>query len=164
MYLFNKRSLVRNFKLFLISLGIKRIKSFDEILNLVKTSYDLECVLASFKYISDRKGGLDHWKDNERFIKEGGGDCEDFALLVHNVLERKGFITTLFILSGKRKNSSHAICYFKKDRDEGVFSNSKREVLRNFNIDVYSRNEGYRKYRIVDLEETSLGFMDIRPI
>jgi hypothetical protein len=165
MYLFNKRSIARNFKLFLVSLGIKRIKKLSEILDLVDNSFDMECILAGFEYIPDRRGGLDEWKSNWRFIADGGGDCEDFALLVYKVLQDKGFFVTIYILAYNDKTKdSHAVCYFKKDRDEGVFSNHRRDTFRDFNIEKYCRFYGFDKYRVVKIEEMQQDFIDVKPI
>ena len=34
---------------------------------------------------------LDDWKSPEEFLKDGGGDCEDYAVFVQEILERNGY-------------------------------------------------------------------------
>jgi len=122
--------------------------SYDSIREYCKNSSRLEYAFEEFDYQSDVLP-RDHWKIPEQFVADGGGDCEDFAIIVYLILRSHGFETKIY--KAWNKNSAHAICWFKKGRDEGIFSNHRRTYYKNFRIqEDYVEPSKYTSHRVID--------------
>ena len=62
------------------------------------------------KYISDTKEE-DSFKSPEQTVKDGGGDCEDFARLSHYLLSKWGYDSKIIAIY--RPKGNHAVTVFK---------------------------------------------------
>src|SRR5262249_47096383 len=51
----------------------------------------------------------DSLQDPETFLRRKSGDCDDFASLVSNVLNRRGYKTKLVVIMMERE--THVVCY-----------------------------------------------------
>ena len=88
----------------------------------VKTPETLEVWLQEFTYQSDAD---DYWKSPEETIKDNGGDCEDYAILVDMVLSDFGYDITIVALYFSDKASEHTIAILKIDGYYTIFSNNE---------------------------------------
>ena len=70
---------------------------------------------ANLRYKTDRTSA-DEWKEPELTLKDGTGDCEDFALLAIAYLNLSG-VQDDFILgvSPRYRNNGHVVCFFRTD-------------------------------------------------
>jgi hypothetical protein len=65
--------------------------SFDELVSTFKTAKDVENYMhGHFKWKKDRSGA-DSLKSVQRFMRDSGGDCEDFAYFIATCLQRLGY-------------------------------------------------------------------------
>lgn len=117
---------------FLLLFGAVNIQNFDEVKNFVQNSKQMEQVTHQLKYISDGEERLNSCKPPEKTLSDGGGDCEDFAILVFETLKEKGYDVALFFCYNEKEG--HAICWYRKGKDEGYFSNQYRYQRKNFSI------------------------------
>ena len=62
-------------------------------------------------------------------------------------LQEHGYNTKIFVLSNSE--SAHAICWFRKGKDEGIFSNQFCHYYKDFNLECYLDETPYRKARVV---------------
>jgi len=51
-----------------------------------------------FQRDEDQFGEIDHWQSPEEFLQRRVGDCEDYALLAHALLQRNGIESYVFSL------------------------------------------------------------------
>jgi transglutaminase-like putative cysteine protease len=90
----------------------------------IQTVDDLALWLSSEFTYQAEKG--DHWKYPSETIADKGGDCEDFAILVQDVLRELGIKSHIFIIIHNNRKNAHAMTMFK-DRNGYIhyFSNNK---------------------------------------
>jgi len=89
-----------------------------------KTVVDLNsCIkwLNTFEYQEDI---TDYWKSPEETVRDNGGDCEDFGILVDYVLKKLGYNTTILALYFSDGDSGHIITIVKIDGHYTFFSNN----------------------------------------
>ncbi|MFC2140535.1 TolC family protein [Candidatus Auribacterota bacterium] len=66
------------------------------------------------------------WQSAEETIQKGTGDCEDYAILAHEVLKALGFTPhILSVLPESKKKAGHVICTFKWKDYWWYFDNHK---------------------------------------
>jgi hypothetical protein len=136
--------------LFLLLFGLGDIHNMQFLLNYADTSYKVESVLCQYSYISDEYVE-DEWKTPMKFIEDGGGDCEDFALMVKRLLEDKGYELRVYILSTSEDvEPPHCIIAYKKGKDIGYFSNRKRFPLKDFDIDKVCKQYRYKTWMLFE--------------
>ena len=84
--------------------------SFDDLRYLrVNSPFDISRIVRErVSYRSDR-GAHDSWKAPEVTWRERGGDCEDFALLVHHVSRMHGIDSEIVIAEGEGRRPGHAV-------------------------------------------------------
>jgi hypothetical protein len=75
---------------------------------------------SEFKYVGEVP---DRWQKAEETINLRQGDCEDFALLAHEVLGRLGVESRVYILKFKGLQQMHAVCVFEDKGFYSMFSN-----------------------------------------
>ena len=70
------------------------------------------------KYKEDRTAA-DEWKEPHTTLKDGTGDCEDYAILALEVLKRMG-VQDVFLLGVSRKSRSlgHVVAFFRVSKDQ----------------------------------------------
>ena len=78
--------------------------------------------LQRYKYIAE-KG--DHWKTPIEFLNDGGGDCEDFAKFVIDVLVRIQKLKEARFIAYYTSKEGHAICVFPYRNSYSIFSNNQ---------------------------------------
>ena len=68
-----------------------------------------------FAYETDQRqfGNQDHWQTPEEFMKNGKGDCEDFARFAYELLKLNGYEAYLLNIYGG--HYSHTVCVFKEN-------------------------------------------------
>jgi len=66
----------------------------------------------------------DYWKRPEETLRDKGGDCEDFAILVRDFLKKKGYKVYLFLIAYSDHYAGHAITVIKHpDKTYSHFDN-----------------------------------------
>lgn len=89
----------------------------------------------SFRRDEDLFGEIDRWQSPEEFLQRRAGDCEDYALLAKELLQRNGIEAYVFSLFGE-EGYAHTVSVF-------VDENGRYNVI----------NEGkLRRYRATSLE------------
>ena len=81
-----------------------------------------EWMHTNLRYIPDKNG---EWKQPWETIRDGGGDCEDYAILAALFLSKLGYRTNIVGLFYQEngKKAGHAICVFQeKDGRWSFFS------------------------------------------
>lgn len=135
-------------------------KQMDSFHNLKDSSFSkqIDSVNAfwnNFKYSSDKAvyGENDHWATPGEFLKNKGGDCEDFALIKYWTLRKLGIpAENMSILVGYRldRNEAHAVLSVKDD-------NGKTWILDNLIRKPVSEEKMYSvfvpKYQISEKEK-----------
>lgn len=68
----------------------------------------------NFRFAEDRQlfQQEDYWQSPEEFLEQGAGDCEDYALLAREILQRQGTEAFLFSLYGQG-GYAHTVCVFR---------------------------------------------------
>ena len=79
-----------------------------------------------YKHDSDQWGVKEYWQTWEQTLALRTGDCEDFAIVAHEVLTRMGlspYIVCVEYWKGyQRVNDGHAVCaYYNKDRQKWYY-------------------------------------------
>ncbi len=117
-----------------VSTGTENIPEF------IRTPEDLTRWLASeFQY---RLELPDKWQSPEETINLRKGDCEDFAILVSEVLSRQGISSDILILKFKGLKASHAICIWQEK--DGTYSfTTNRKLCRTGALEVTSAVEKF---------------------
>ena len=133
----------------LVTVGIFYTPSLDHIKASVNTSEDLEYYFSYFKYKKDvlKK---DNWRSSVGFYKNGGDDCEGFAVFGYELLSNAGYDCNIY--SFWNENDGHAILTYKKNNDIGYFSNNVRNEGEFFLIDIVLI-KGYKSYKLMDWKE-----------
>lgn len=112
--------------------------------NLAPTKYTKDTVRkvnsfinTTFRYIPEDK---DIWKIPEEFDKDGGGDCEDFAIAKYFMLTEYAYPEQyMYIVVGRLKSGIiHAMLEIRE-------KNNKKIWLDNINTNVIEYNEKYFK-------------------
>lgn len=67
---------------------------------------------------------IDEWKPSTKTLKEGKGDCEDFAIIAYEVLSLMGYITKILCVYPV-KGAGHAVCAFYDGIVWRYFSNGR---------------------------------------
>jgi transglutaminase-like putative cysteine protease len=101
-----------------------------------------------FTYQNEEEGH-DHWKYPNETLEDRGGDCEDFAILVQDVLREQGIKVHIFVIVFDDITSAHAMAFFRDD--DGIihyFSNNNykktnRTKLSDVLYDYYGDNWNY---------------------
>ena len=103
----------------IITLGIFWRPSLEYIHKHATTPKKIEHYLSYFSFQNDTVAE-DRWKSPEQFIKDKGGDCEDYAILAYELLTRIGYQPVIYGMYNPHDDEpGHAICVFEK----GLFSN-----------------------------------------
>ena len=114
-----------NILVHILTLGMLYVPSYDKILHNVHNSGDMEYYLSYFNYAHD-KSIDDQWRTPQESIQARSIDCEDFAILVYEVLTNKGYDCSIYGLYWNNKNTGHCIISYQKGTDYGFFSNDVR--------------------------------------
>ena len=109
----------------ILTLGIFYTPTYEEILLKVSNSSDMKYMLSFFEYKKDKIID-DEWKSPQEFIKSEGGDCEDYAILVFEVLSKKGYDCNIYGLYRNNDQTGHCVATYRRGLDWGYFSNHKR--------------------------------------
>lgn len=91
--------------------------SLDQIALQAPTPHDLGKFLKDhFKFVEDEKqfGQADYWQTPEEFLQTQAGDCEDFALLSQQILQRLGKQAFVLNIYG-RSGYAHTVTVFKDE-------------------------------------------------
>lgn len=131
--------------IFLVLFGVVSLSDLESIKSYATTASRLEEITCQMASLSD-KGPEDEYKSPERFIKDGGGDCDDYAEFVYRLLGARGYEVKIYVLEGKKSN--HAICWYKRGKEEGYFTNGTRWGQRNFDIEKFTKREGYETWLV----------------
>ena len=137
---------------FLIMLGVVGIHNLNDAQEKLKSAYLLECFLSRIPYVSD-VWTKDEWKHPDRTIQEGG-DCDDYAIFVYEVLSKQGYEVKLYDV--EQEGYLHAICYYKKGREEGYFSNEYRVKIRG-NLEEVLTEDGWINIEELNREGINYG-------
>lgn len=86
-----------------------------------------EQVNKNFKYEKEK---IDVWKTPAQFIKDDGGDCEDFAIYTAFELMRYGFKREdMELMIGNYKGEYHAVLLLKKNDDKIIIDNTHKDAM-----------------------------------
>ena len=79
-----------------------------------------------FSFVDDeiQFGTIDYWQNPSEFLEHKKGDCEDYALFTHYVLEKKGIESYLVSIYGKDQYA-HTVTIFKEGNVFNVFNEDK---------------------------------------
>jgi len=88
----------------------------------VTTPETLEIWLQDFTYQAEEG---DYWKSPKETIRDKGGDCEDFAILVDHVLSDLGYRTFLLAIYFSDGNAGHAVAIVKIEGQYTLFSENE---------------------------------------
>lgn len=146
------------FKLFItiITFGIFwKPPSMAYMLERAKSPDKIEYYLSCFWTKSDKGDPNNYWKSPEEFMRDSGGDCEDFAIVAYELLKNIGYKPEIYSLWNPNDNrAGHAICVF----ETGYFSNNvyyKKTFFQIGNstepykplIIEYMENKNYTEYK-----------------
>jgi len=69
----------------------------------------------NFAYETDQQqfGEAEYWQSTDEFLKNGRGDCEDFALFASEMLNKQGIKALVLNIYGSR--FAHTICVFEEN-------------------------------------------------
>ena len=129
-------------------------EALPDLQNYAINSTKLAMALQSYEYRADE---IENWKSPEVMVAEKYGDCEDFALLVNNILSNNNYTTLLFIVYNNKYSTAHMICYYKNKTEEGYFSNYKNIKIKNFKIKDYLRDTIYNNYKVLNIKDFKYG-------
>lgn len=111
---------------FMCMLSIIKFDSVDELAKHATTPHRLSTILCLyFDYEADVLDG-EEWLPPEITVQRRTADCEDFALLVKEVLRKNGIISIIISFRPKDRESSesyHAAVYFEYEGKDYIFSN-----------------------------------------
>ncbi len=106
-----------------LHLSLREIKTFQKMLN------------KRYRYISNRRA-----LRPDEFIKQGGGDCEDWALMTAGLLSYWGYSAYIGALMNKQYSKGHAVCllYSSQKPPKGVqyLKITKNDPLRMYNSEI----------------------------
>lgn len=101
---------------------------------------------SKFKYISDAENygawymlkgaSVDYWATPFEFIKKGGGDCEDWAIVAYYKLREIGFSKkqlAIWSVFDKVNNEYHALLTIKLNNEIYILDSQEKEVIKNNN-------------------------------
>ena len=94
----------------------------SELARTLRTPEDIETFLQQHVRYSSEPQGEDHWQTAQETLERGEGDCEDFAFLGQEILQRQGKASHVISPPG------HAVCVWIEKRADG-------------NYDVYTLDE-----------------------
>ena len=109
----------------------------------------LHTFIQKYKYIAE-KG--DYWKTPIEFLNDGGGDCEDFAKFVVDVLVRIQKLKEARFIAYYTSKRGHAICAFPYRGKLAIFSNNKFYSGFNDYIEIGHKYypDGFKNYEVRD--------------
>lgn len=61
------------------------------------------------RYVSEGEG-QDYWKPPQQTLDDGFGDCEDIAILKHQIMKQAGFLSWVLICQDTQQQLGHAVC------------------------------------------------------
>lgn len=93
--------------------------------------YEVNKRTNKFRYFPDKFG--DVWKVPEQFKRDGGGDCEDFAIAKYHQLARHPEVSDCAILvcEDRKSHEFHAVCVIEAHNKRYVLDN-KHDALLSF--------------------------------
>ncbi|MEW6101402.1 MAG: transglutaminase-like domain-containing protein [Candidatus Omnitrophota bacterium] len=110
--------------LFFISLSaacFSQELSLEEASAIIRSPQELsQWYLKDFKYIREMP---DRWQPAEETLRLRQGDCEDYAILSHEILKRMGIRSQIIIIKFNNIRPSHIICAWKEGRYYNFFTN-----------------------------------------
>ncbi len=135
-------------KLFFMSLFfVLPSNDYSWVVENVKTSYQLEFVMLDYSYRDDVSD--DEEDENLTIALERQAfDCEEGAELAYRVLTNHGYDCIIYVVDKNSEDAAHAFTYFKKEKDEGYFSNTTRYIDREFTISKYCAENNYDNWRV----------------
>jgi hypothetical protein len=133
-----------NVLLTILTLGLLYYPSHASLDTIKKCATDSQTLWVYLRPISYEYDDEGFWKSPQQVIKDQGGDCEDYATLVYEVLKGNGYDVQLYLL-GNKGTVEHCVCYFKKGNDVGIFSNNALYLM---DIEKYAKSEKYDFYRV----------------
>ena len=91
-----------------------------------------------FSFESDQAqfGKEEYWQSPEEFLTTRRGDCEDFALMAHEILKMKGVKTYLVNIYSDRY--AHTVCVFKENDKFNVIDGTRVIRLESENLQELS--------------------------
>lgn len=93
----------------------------------IKTPQALASWLAkNFSYAIESR---DVWQSPQETLETKSGDCEDFAILAQDVLNKIGISSQIMVVRFKDSNLAHAICIWKNESGYYEFISNK-ELIR----------------------------------
>ena len=134
--------------------------TYEEVKPHIQNSSDAELFVSHFstkwKDVTDE----DEYVDPETFLDRQAGDCDDFARFIYEMLGDKGYEVTMYRVSywddREDRNYNHAVVYYKKWPDWGIFSNYSRYP--HWNIYDYVRETRYEEWE----KETAYNLWEAR--
>jgi hypothetical protein len=110
-----------------LEVGMVHPSSHDVTLDALQRTHAMQRFL---RYTPD--GPKDYWKTPQEFWRDGGGDCEDFAIAAYYTLLRKGFHDSdLHIALGvkRRTQEMHAVLVVNLYGNVYVLDNEASEIM-----------------------------------
>ena len=128
----------------IITLGIFWQPSLEYLYKYANTPEKIEWYLSYFHYKIDQSDN-DEWKSPERFIRDGGGDCEDFAIMVYELLKRNGYKPEIYTIWNPNddRDYGHALCVY----EDKLFTPYKIKAM---TLKQYMKEYNYTHWRKYD--------------
>lgn len=90
----------------------------------------------------DIYGQADYWQEPEEMLRNGVGDCEDFALFAQEMLRRMGY--NAFLLSLYWEDNAHTIVVFEQGAEWGYFDLDKLKFCKATSLAALADKLGHR--------------------
>lgn len=105
-----------------------------------------------FEYIAEEEP-IDYWKTPEEFIRDGGGDCEDFAIAKYEKLKYNHDVVILEGFLGHEDPQYHATLlvdgvYILDNNDDRVLTFQQFITLYNFVPMIVTNPRRFPQFRI----------------
>lgn len=122
--------------------GILNLHNSDSINKYVKDSHGMADIFSYMEYVSDVEPE-DEFAGLSRITKFYGGDCDDFAVAVYELLTPEGYIVKLYILESVEEPVTHCIATFEKGKDKGYVSNQYVHFVDEIDLDAICEQYEY---------------------
>ena len=90
-------------------------KTWEEIREHLDNPHKVAFYLSTIRYKNDI---TNHPQRPEETVRRGGGDCEDFAILVYDALSYHGYETKLLIVCFEGNDPCHCVGIYKEKRSD----------------------------------------------
>lgn len=127
---------------------------WNDIVNDTEVNFSqINALFNQFTYIEEASGS-DDWKTPDRFITDGGGDCEDFAIVKYHALKELGVSSEkMFVVAyiSEKYPEGHAVLVIECLNTYIVLDSLTNEILNEIDengyIQQYAVNEhGFFRY------------------